>query len=61
MLAQSSNALNTNLENLGQRVEGVQQQIQTAMNSQNNSSVQSEIQQLKQAVADLAREMNQRR
>jgi len=59
MLAKSSNALNVNLENLGQRVEGLQQQIQTAMNNPNNNS-QFEIQQLRQELADLAREVHRR-
>jgi HAMP domain-containing protein len=59
MLAQSSNALNINLENLGQRIEEVRLQIQTAMNNPNNNA-QTEIQQLRQELADLAREVHRR-
>jgi len=57
--ANFSNALTTGLENLTKEVESIRQHVQANMSSQ-NSSLQLEIQQLRQSLADLSQEIHRR-
>ncbi|CAG8648579.1 5154_t:CDS:2, partial [Ambispora gerdemannii] len=60
VLAKSSNALITSLENLNQRMQELKQQVQISMTGQ-NSGVQAEIIQLRSQLADLAQEVHRRK
>jgi len=58
VLAKSSNALTTSLEHLNQELQGLKQQVKI---SQSSSNVQTEIMQLRQQLADLAKEVYQKK
>lgn len=60
ILAQSSNAINQNLEFIREQIEKTAQIVQTTIASQNNSGVQNQIMQLRQDLANLAQEVHRK-